>query len=366
MYKRQYQYGVQVYEGLTKLEKDPQRKIELQDSTLLMYDTRIKYFGEEKTVLNYKGRVAYAYLINRKDRKEELYPMYKKTYELNGVNTKSYNMYFYYLLAGREKQKGNLTEEQFLALYEELGAQLEKQAAAQTSESKKASILADKDKIDSKLSTYVKVDCEFINKVYVPKFEDTPNIKSAKTLYNLMLGSECISEPAFLKVSEFVLQEEPSYAGYRVQAKLYKRNKDYEKTIMNFEKAIPLAKTDEDKAKTYMDIAETYKIQGKSSQAREYAYKNLEYSPGNSDTYIFIGNLYMYSKSCSNQSDRLKGSLIYIAAYDKFKKAGNSSKMAEARKYFPTMEQIFSRGKKEGDVMNTGCWVGENVSLRRK
>jgi len=364
--KALYQYGAQVFEGLASAEKDPTRKAELQDSALIMYDTRIKHFGEEKTVLNYKGRVAYAYLINNAKRRDELYPMYKKIYELNGVNTKSYNMYYYFDIAGREKRKGNLTEEQLLALYEELGEKLEKQANAQTSASSKASILSYKDKIDAKLSSYVKVDCDFINKVYAPKFEANPDLKSAKTLYNLLLSAECLSEPIFLKASEYVMESEPSYAGYRIQAKVYERNKDFDNAVINFEKAVSLAKSDEDKAKTYMDIAEAYKAQGKSSKAREYAYKYLELAPDNADGYVFIGNLYMYSSSCTNTSDRLQGSLIYIAAYDKYQKAGNSSKMSEARKYFPTMEQIFSRGKKEGDVMNTGCWIGENVSLRKR
>lgn len=362
--KALYQYGTKVYENLVKTEKDPGKLKQLQDSLLILYDARMKLYGEENTVMSYKGIYAYNFLIGRTDRRDELYPLYKKIYELNGANTKYYNIYYYYLTAGRECKYKRMTQDEFLTLHETLVASLDKQIAANNSYSKNASVY--KEKIEAKLTSYVTLDCEFINKVYTPKFESEPSLEIAKKLYNLLLSQECISDPIFMKVSEYVMDKEPNYAGIRVQAKLHLRNKEYDKAITNFEKAIPLAKDDESKGKTFMDIAEIYKQKKEYSKAREYAYKNLEVVPDNADAYVFIGNLYLYSESCKNSSDKLKGSLIYIAAYDKYKKAGNSSKMSEARKYFPSMEQIFSRGKKEGDVMNTGCWVSENVSLRKK
>jgi len=362
--KALYQYATQVYENLAKTEKDVARQKQLQDSVLILYDTRIKLYGEEAKVMSYKGLVAYNYLIGRTDRRDELYPLYKRIYELNGVNTKYYNIYFYYLTAGREKKYKKMPEEDFLALYDELCATLDKQIAANTSSSSQS--LAYKEKINDKLISYVTVDCAFIDKVYFSKFESEPTLENAKKAYNLMLSKECLSDPAFLQVSEYVMSKEASYAGLRVQAKLYSRDENYDKAVQNFEKAISLAKDNEAKAKTYMDIAELYKLKKEYSKAREYAYKALEVTPEDAEAYVFIGNLYLYSQSCKNSSDRLKGSLIYIAAYDKYKKAGNNAKMSEARKYFPSMEQIFSRGKKEGDVMNTGCWVSENVTLRKK
>jgi len=362
--KALYQYGTKVYENLVKIEKDPQKLTQLQDSLFILYDTRIKLYGEENTVISYKGVYAYNFWIGRADKKEQLYPLYKKIYELNGANTKYYNVYYYYLTAGRECKYKRMSQDDFLTLHETLIATLEKQIAANNAYSSKA--LLYKEKMEAKLTSYVTLDCEFINKVYTPKFESEPSLEIAKKLYNLLVSQECISDPVFMKVSEYVMNKEPNYAGLRVQAKLHLRNKEYDKAIANFEQAVSLAKDNESKGKTLMDIAEIYKQKNEYSKAREYAYKNLEAMPDNTDAYVFIGNLYLYSESCKNSSDKLKGSLIYIAAYDKYKKAGNSSKMSEARKYFPSMEQIFSRGKKEGDVMNTGCWVSENVSLRKK
>ena len=40
--------------------------------------------------------------------------------------------------------------------------------------------------------------------------------------------------------------------------------------------------------------------------------------------------------------------------------------MASAKEQFPTMEDIFVRNKKEGDLIKVGCWINENVALKKK
>ena len=83
-----YMHAYQVYQSLEAVEKDPKRKQELQDSVMIMCNTRIKLYGEENEVLTrYIGPKAYSYYSTREDKKEELYPIYKKIYDLNGVNT---------------------------------------------------------------------------------------------------------------------------------------------------------------------------------------------------------------------------------------------------------------------------------------
>ncbi|MFK7901132.1 MAG: tetratricopeptide repeat protein [Cyclobacteriaceae bacterium] len=364
--KALYQNATKVYEGLASKEKDNTKKKAYQDAALKMYDDRIKYFGQEAQVLNYKGRVAYAYLINRADKKATLYPFYKKVYELNNVNTKTYNMNYYFQLSGAELKAGNLTEEKLLSLYNDMSEKMDKQAAAQKSEKKRARILKGKDKLDESLTKYVTVDCEFVKNTYQTKFEQAPDLKLAKKIYSLMAGSKCLSDSLFIQTSEYVLEQEPSYSGFRLQAKVYEKNKDFEKAIVSFEKAVALATSDEEKAETNLDIAKAYNYLGKKETAREYAYKVIAINSEQTEAYELIGNLYMYSSSSCSGDDRLKASLIYIAAYDKYRKAGNSTKMSEAKKYFPSVEEMFARGKKEGDTMNTGCWVGETVTLKKR
>ncbi|MEP2349427.1 MAG: hypothetical protein ABJH96_16680, partial [Algoriphagus sp.] len=54
---------------------------------------------------------------------------------------------------------------------------------------------------------------------------------------------------------------------------------------------------------------------------------------------------------------------IYIAAYNAYQKAGDSSGMANARARFPSKEELFTEGLQVGSTINTGCWIGETVTL---
>ena len=70
-------------------------------------------------------------------------------------------------------------------------------------------------------------------------------------------------------------------------------------------------------------------------------------------------------KRCSSD-DFLRKKSIYIAAYNMYQKAGNTSKMNLAKQQFPTIEEIFVRNRKEGEQINTACWINETVSLTKR
>ena len=46
-----YINGAKLYDGLQKIEEDPERKLELQDTAMMLYDMRIKYFNDKANVM---------------------------------------------------------------------------------------------------------------------------------------------------------------------------------------------------------------------------------------------------------------------------------------------------------------------------
>jgi len=52
-----------------------------------------------------------------------------------------------------------------------------------------------------------------------------------------------------------------------------------------------------------------------------------------------------------------------MAAYNAYQRAGDSQGMAQARAQFPSREEIFTEGLQVGGTINTGCWIGETVTL---
>jgi hypothetical protein len=74
--------------------------------------------------------------------------------------------------------------------------------------------------------------------------------------------------------------------------------------------------------------------------------------------------MYMNSfNDCKGGESRAKDYSIYIAAYNAYQRAGDSQGMANARARFPSREELFTEGLQVGTTLNTGCWIGESVTL---
>ena len=116
-----YINGVKIYNGLAGEATDNAKKIAFQDSVLLLYDLRIKYFGDEGKVLNRKAFDAYKYYKGDKDRYEELFMLFKSTFELNGNKVMDMNLLPYMDIIRRYKiSDGNISDQEVLDIYEEI------------------------------------------------------------------------------------------------------------------------------------------------------------------------------------------------------------------------------------------------------
>ena len=142
---------------------------------------------------------------------------------------------------------------------------------------------------------------------------------------------------------------------------------DLETAHTYYDKAIEYADDNLKKAEIYMSKAQLYSSKGQKVAARTQARKALAIDPSMSDGYVLIGNLYMQSyQECRQGVSKVDDRLVFIAAYNQYQKAGNSAMMQNAKEQFPSIEEIFELGMKEGEVMNCGCWINESVKLSRR
>ena len=166
-----------------------------------------------------------------------------------------------------------------------------------------------------------------------------------------------------------ILKQEPTISAYKEKGNVLANLKRYSEAIEDYKKAAELAETDGEKeteADLYLKIAKLYSSLGQKSSARSYARKSIALGFNSSEAHTFIGDLYMYSSDDCKSDDVLQYRSIYIAAYEEYKRAGNSAKMESAHQNFPSMEEIFVRNKKVGESINTGCWIGETVTLQKR
>ena len=69
---------------------------------------------------------------------------------------------------------------------------------------------------------------------------------------------------------------------------------------------------------------------------------------------------------CKEEKSQVDDRLVFIAAHNEYKKAGNSDGMKKAKEQFPSIADIFSEGKEEGQSATVGCWINVTVTLERR
>lgn len=362
-----YINGVKIYNGLASETTEKAQKTVFMDSVLMLYDLRIKYFGGEGNVLNRKAYDAYKYYVSDKSRYEELFMLFKSTFELNGNKVMDLNLLPYMDVVRRYKVSGgNITDLEVLDIYAEIVKILNyKIEVVQKNVDKLKFVL---DKVNDLLIQTIEVDCEFVKNTLGPKFEAEPeNLKLAKNILRLSFAGKCMDLDVFLDAAMVVQKNEPEYALAKLIGQSAAAKKDFETAINYLEESADLTDDNTKKGDAYYSLAVIQNNLGKNVSARDYARKAVAVDPTKKNSYKLIGNLYYNSFSdCKKGQNPVHDKAIYIAAYEMFKLAGDQAGMSRARAQFPTMEEIFTWDLQVGDKYKVGCWINQTVSIQKR
>lgn len=363
-----YINGAKIYEGLAEEAKDAAKKVVYQDSALAMYDLRIKYFNQEADVLDRKAYLAYKYYKDDADKYQDLLDMYAKTFELNGNNVLGINTIAYMDILRRyqlTKKESGMSDDEILEKYDLITTALEHQISKGKNV---AQLESYRDKIDAMLSEIVTVDCNFIEQNLGPKFKANPSdLKTGKKIIALSLTGKCTDSPLFLEAAKAVHEQEPNYAMARVIALRSKMEDDYSTASKYFNDAVSLTEETDKKADIYLELADLAAKQGQKSKAREYALKAVSTDPSKKDAYTLIGHLYFRSyEDCKQGKNIVEDRSVFLAAYEMYQKAGNTSAMQNAKEQFPSAEEIFTYNMEVGQQIQVGCWIGETVTIQKR
>ncbi len=363
-----YINAAKIFEKAVKAEKEPVRKKELQDTVLLIYNERVKLYGDEAYVLNRMGRVAWKYQYKDKSKLDDLYVLYKKIDEMNGPEMLTTNVTYYMHAACEETRKGELAEDELIDLYTHLNDILDIQTGKAAGDATKLQrIEKSRLKVEKDLLRTVTVDCDFVQDKLGPKYRAEPNMKIAKQINGLLVSNKCISNDLYINTAEFILASEPSVERLRMTAKVYKIRNEYDSAFSKFKQALNFETDAAKKGSLYFEMANIKNSKGLNSEARSlYRQAMSEDNAIAADCYNKIGGMYMSSYNKCKSDDVLQSRAIFIAAYNMYSKAGNSTKMNECKSQFPSTEEIFVRGKKVGDAISVKCWIGETVNLQKR
>lgn len=370
--KSLYINGIKVWDETFSNSKDPAVQKEAAEMVMKLYDMRFENLpGQEESVIDRKAIDAFKYYYKDAEKTQMLLDVFDRAYELKGTNA-FYPLGRYYMqlaVLAFARSNVDISKDRILEIYEQCVEHIEAVTAKARAGNKSTKRYDQiKEFIDEKLADMGIIDCEFIVNKLVPEFENNPNDPEiANKIFVFAYDGGCTDADWFVKAAETYFANSPQYGvGYLLGVK-FGAEKEYEKSKEYFIKAAELTEDNTDKGKALKQVASTERINGNYTEARKYALEAVEVDPTlKAEMYELIGDMVMASTQCDEKVSQVDDRARYIAAYDYYAVAGNATKMAQAKAQFPTIGNIFTENKTEGESMTVGCWIQKTVKLQRR
>lgn len=398
--KRDYHYwdGIKLYQDFLGKETDATKKKEYTAKILSLFDGMANCYEHKGISLkgcstdscyNIKvgyvlGRKAYDMFYTYKSPYTDTYNDLKKSVELAGNGSEYIVMGpLGYILANLYK-KGTVKKDEARELIEKVQNIAEYNIKHDTKYSKYWEQSLKRFDIDLKDVEKEVFDCAFFKKKLRPMYDENKTVsKTVKYVLVTLKQQGCPEDDPMVmevdatwkiyaadfnkKLKDSLERTNPALAGNR----LAKEGK-YQEAAQKYQEAIDMEANPDKKAQFQYALASIQFAHLKQySKARTNALKAAKVKSGWGKPYILIGD--MYSKSAKSCGDAWNQRLAILAALDKYyhAKSIDSSVAPQANKRInsfskskPSQEDGFMRGFKEGQVVNTGCWIGEKVKLR--
>jgi tetratricopeptide (TPR) repeat protein len=366
-----YQDGVKFLVRDIQKEKDNTKKKALVDSLMHVYAERIQYFGEEGFV---KGRQGIDLFKYDKDRLEEAHKLLQESFELEKLETDA-SVTAYYMLSTDmlfrdEKIEKNQVVETYLKCIDQLEKQISKEKKPNYLKNYKTTLKV----VEDIFAKSKAADCQSLVSAFASTFDEkSTDLEHLLKVQALLKGANCISDEFYFKVSEQIQKLQPTSENASILAGLLLKKEKYNESISYLKQAIELEKTDSLKASYYHDMGfiNCHKL-NKYSQARIDATEALKCRPNWGKPYLLIGDAYALSSAGFSNSDFEKAT-VFWSAVDKYYKAKQIDSTVEElanqkinfySKYFPSGEEVFMQGYKDGASYNVGGWINENTTVR--
>jgi tetratricopeptide (TPR) repeat protein len=265
---------------------------------------------------------------------------------------------------------GAVTDEEVLEVYEEIVDITNYKIEVVKKNTDRLKVVLDK--VNELLVSTIDVDCDFVENTLGPKLAEEPdNLKLAKNIMRLAFAGKCMDLDVFIDAAKVVQQNEPEYGLAKLIGQSAASKKDFASAVKYLEESIELTDDNTKKADSYYSMAVIEANQDKKVSARDYARKAVAADPTKKEAYKVIGNLYFNSfNDCKRGENPVIDKGVYFAAFEMFRRAGDSAGMARAQSQFPTMEEIFTWNKNDdmgvGDQYKVGCWINETVTIQKR
>jgi len=344
------------------------------DTLMMVFEKRIKYFGDSPTSREgmVLGRQAIELETYRPSDTMRIYEYLRRSVESEGINSDAYIVSRYFINVSNQVSNKRFSSDSIAEVYDRLSNLVDQKLETVKSDTAQVSKwLSVRVMLESGFEPYA--TCDEIEKIYTRKFNQSPyDTVLLKKITRLLDRKDCTDRDLFFLATANLHKVNPTGQSAYLMGKLSMIKGDAGKAESYFIEAIPNL-DDVLKAKTCYYLA-TINYDNKSyNEARSYALKSLAINPNDGKCYMLIGNMYAASAASCGGSDEIASRAGYWAAVDKFIKARNvdpsvaddaNKGIATYSSYFPTRERLFFNDVKEGSSYNVGCWIGETTIVR--
>ncbi len=368
--KNIYIHGINMYKNLMISAAGNEVLIySYLDTIMMIYDQRIKYFGQEGYVL---GRKARDFLVVRKDNLDDIRQGYEsllKCIQLQKNKTENFVLALFMTSTEQLFKGEEFTNEDVIQNYaiacEIIEYKLSRQDTEDNQELKKT--------LDGIFARSGAATCDGLISLFEPRFKKDPNdLDVIKKSFILLRDAKCTETDFYYQICMTYFKHEPKPGLAYHLALLCKDRNDFNQAAICYKQAIELQTDAKEQARYYIELGDiTYRELGNNSLARDYAHLAIKADPESGHPYMLIGNIYIASKGCGN--DELAEKAIYWLAVDYYVKAKTiqpdlfeiaNKNIASYSQHFPDNETVFFHGYKEGDAYQVGCWINEKTKVR--
>lgn len=363
-----YIRGNVILKQMIAKDTDPTIRQKHIEELMSLWDLRIENYGRPGYCMGMKGRDMRVYMPDSLAAARAILLEAMKNSEEKDI----YPVPFWYLEAVIDAVKaGLLDKEEVLNAYERAAAVLEKVKAGSPNDTNIDNAMTG---LDALLEPYA--SCTELVSLYEKKYESNKtNLAFLKKATIMLDGRGCTSENIFFKLSEALHAIEPTAQSAYLMAKMCYAKKYYK---MSIDYIAPHAKSlekDNEKINAYMLLADSYLNLSQFSAGRDACTAILAINPNEGRAYLMLGNLYAAGAKSCGDGTTIGQRAPYWAAVDKFVKAKQldpsvaetaDKLIAAYRGSFPSGDELFTYGLKEGDSYSIHCWFVETTTIRSR
>jgi len=375
-----YTHGRSILHWQLSQQTDDASYQKVFDKLMLMFDKRIKFFGDDPRYPTpwIKGLKALDYIMFAKNDefKKPAYEWLEESIDGMRENSELEVIRQFVVLSEKMYSADKSHGEKFIADYLKANELLETISKnAETSNPELSAQAAQyKNGFDIVFAQSGAADCVTLDNLYQDKIqENSDNLSYLNKIISFYRRVKCVDSKVYFDAAVLAHKIQPSAESASALAGMSFNQEKYQQAINYYEDATKLSEDNSDKADFQYTIAQIYYSKlNNYPRTKTHALNSLEFNPSNGKAYMIIGLSYAAAKGIYD--DPVLSKSVFWAAVDKFVKAKQvdpslsedvDKLISTYARHFPSKEDIFFKPElQDGKSFYVGGWIGETTICR--